>query len=113
MSKVPYNCCLVGGGKGHFIAHPHQKTIHFDGTRRVTAAALFPDPKIALEEAANWPYPLKGYGSHDEMNAPNATLPAGQKLAYPVIVTPHPLPFHPAMEASQAGIPGICPAARC
>ena len=31
--------------------------------------ALFPDPKIALEEAANWPYPIKGYGSYDEMIA--------------------------------------------
>ena len=74
MSKRPLNVGLVGGGKGAFIVQPHQKAIHFDGTRRVTAAALFPDPKIALEEAANWPYPIKGYGSYDEMIAANATL---------------------------------------
>ena len=74
MSNRPLNVGLVGGGKGAFIVHPHQKAIHFDGTRRVVAGALFPDPKIALEEAANWPYPIKGYGSYDEMIAANAKL---------------------------------------
>ena len=64
----------MGGGKGAFIVHPHQKAIHFDGTRRVVAGALFPDPKIALEEAANWPYPIKGYGSYDEMIAAQAKV---------------------------------------
>lgn len=67
MAQRPLNVGLVGGGKGAFIVQPHQKAIHFDGTRRVTAAALFPDPKIALEEAEKWPYPIKGYGSYDEM----------------------------------------------
>ena len=47
MSKLPLNVGLVGGGKGAFIVQPHQKAIHFDGTRRVVAAALFPDPKVA------------------------------------------------------------------
>ncbi|MBR5737069.1 MAG: gfo/Idh/MocA family oxidoreductase, partial [Verrucomicrobia bacterium] len=61
MSKRPLNVGLIGGGKGAFIAQPHQKAIHFDGTRRVVAGALFPDPQIAMEEAANWPYPIKGY----------------------------------------------------
>ncbi len=51
---------------------PHEKAIHFDGTRRVVAGALFPEPKVALEEAAAWPYPIKGYGSYDEMIAANA-----------------------------------------
>ncbi len=72
-SPRPLNVGLVGGGKGAFIVHPHQKAIHFDGTRRVVAGALFPDPKIALEEAANWPYPIKGYGSYDEMIVANQT----------------------------------------
>ena len=53
MPKRPLNVGLIGGGKGAFIVQPHQKSIHFDGTRRVTAGALFPDPKIALEEAEN------------------------------------------------------------
>lgn len=113
MSKRPLNVGLVGGGKGAFIAQPHQKAIHFDGTRRVTSAALFPDPKIALEEAANWPYPLKGYGSYDEMIAANASLPADQKLDYLVIVTPNHVHFDPAMKALKAGIAVFCEKPLC
>src|SRR6478736_6304458 len=82
MSNRPLNVGLIGGGKGAFIVQPHQKAIHFDGTRRVVAGALFPDPKVAMEEAANWPYPIKGYGSYEEMFAANAKLPDDQKLDY-------------------------------
>jgi predicted dehydrogenase len=113
MSNQPINVGLVGGGKGAFIVNPHQKAIHFDGTRRVTAGALFPDPKIALEEAANWPYPLKGYGSYTEMIAANATLPEEQKLSYIVIVTPNHVHFDPAMKAIKAGIPVFCEKPLC
>jgi hypothetical protein len=59
MSNRPLNIGLVGGGKGAFIVHPHQKAIHMDGTRRIVAGALFPDPKIALEEAPTGPIPSK------------------------------------------------------
>jgi len=113
MSKRPLNVGLVGGGKGAFIVQPHQKAIHFDGTRRVVAGALFPDPKIALEEAANWPYPLKGYGSYDEMIATNASLPADQKLDYILIVTPNFVHYDPAMKAIKAGIPVFCEKPLC
>jgi predicted dehydrogenase len=113
MSKRPLNVGLVGGGKGAFIVQPHQKAIHFDGTRRVTAAALFPDPKIALEEAANWPYPLKGYGSYDEMIAANASLPEDQKLDYIVIVTPNHVHYDPAIKAIKAGIAVFCEKPLC
>jgi len=108
MSQRPLNVGLVGGGKGAFIVQPHQRAIHFDGTRRVTAAALFPDPKVALEEAANWPYPIKGYGSYDEMIAANPSLPPDQKLDYILIVTPNHVHFDPAMKAMKAGIPVLC-----
>lgn len=108
MSPRPLNVGLVGGGKGAFIVHPHQKAIHFDGTRRVVAGALFPDPKIALEEAANWPYPIKGYGSYTEMIEANASLPAAEKLDYLLIVTPNFVHFDPAMKALKAGIPVFC-----
>jgi predicted dehydrogenase len=108
MSNRPLNVGLVGGGKGAFIVHPHQRAIHFDGTRRVTAAALFPDPKVALEEAANWPYPIKGYGSYDEMIAAQASLPASEKLDYILIVTPNFVHFDPAVKALKAGIPVFC-----
>jgi predicted dehydrogenase len=113
MSKRPLNVGLIGGGKGAFIAQPHQKAIFFDGTRRVTAAALFPDPKVALEEAANWPYPLKGYGSYDEMIAANASLPVEQKLDYIVIVTPNHVHYDPAMKALKAGIAVFCEKPLC
>ncbi len=108
MSKRPLNVGLVGGGRGAFIAHPHQRAIHFDGTRRVVAGALFPDPKIALEEAAQWPYPIKGYGSYDEMIGAQAQLPAEQRLDYILIVTPNFVHFDPAMKALNAGIPVFC-----
>jgi predicted dehydrogenase len=113
MSNKPMNVGLVGGGKGAFIVNPHQKAIHFDGTRRVTAGALFPDPKIALEEAANWAYPLKGYGSYDEMINANATLPEDEKLGYILIVTPNHVHFDPAMKAIKAGIPVFCEKPLC
>jgi predicted dehydrogenase len=113
MSKKPLNVGLVGGGKGAFIVQPHQKAIHFDGTRRVTAAALFPDPKVALEEAANWPYPIKGYGSYDEMISANAKLPENEKLDYVVIVTPNHVHFDPAMKAIKAGIAVFCEKPLC
>jgi predicted dehydrogenase len=114
MSKLPLNVGLVGGGKGAFIVQPHQKAIHFDGTRRVVAAALFPDPKVALDEAANWPYPLKGYGSYDEMIAANAAAGNGdQKLDYIVIVTPNHVHYDPAMKAIKAGIAVMCEKPLC
>jgi predicted dehydrogenase len=113
MSNQPLNVGLVGGGKGAFIVQPHQKAIHFDGTRRVTAGALFPDPKIALEEAANWPYPIQGYTSYGEMIAAQKGLPADQKLDYILIVTPNHVHFDPAMQALKAGIPVFCEKPLC
>src|SRR5260221_2336836 len=107
MSKLPLNVGLVGGGKGAFIVQPHQKAIHFDGTRRVVAAALFPDPKVALDEAAAWPYPIKGYGSYDEMISTNSGN-GDKKLDYIVIVTPNHVHFDPAMKAIKAGIAVMC-----
>ena len=53
MSNRPLNVGLVGGGKGAFIVHPHQKAIHFDGTRRVVAGAAAPlggDMKFLSDE---------------------------------------------------------------
>jgi len=74
---------------------------------------LFPDPKIALEEAANWPYPIKGYGSYDEMIAANATLPEDEKLDYILIVTPNHVHYDPAMKAMKAGIAVFCEKPLC
>jgi predicted dehydrogenase len=113
MSPRPLNVGLVGGGKGAFIVQPHQKAIHFDGTRRVTAGALFPDPAVALEEAAGWPYPIQGYGSYREMIDEQASLPKEQRLDYILIVTPNHVHFDPAMQSIRAGIPVFCEKPLC
>jgi predicted dehydrogenase len=113
LGNKPLNVGLIGGSKGAFIIQPHQRAIHFDGTRRVTAGALSHDPKIALEEAANWPYPIKGYGSYDEMIAANAGIPEDQKLDYILIATPNFVHYDPAMKAIKAGIPVFCEKPLC
>ena len=108
MSQRPLNVGLVGGGGGAFIAQPHQRAIFFDGTRRVVAAALHPDPVVAMEEAENWPYPLEGYRNYDEMIAAQKNKPVGERLDYVVVVTPNNVHFDPAMKCLEAGIPVFC-----
>ena len=108
MSQRPLNVGLVGGGCGAFIAQPHQKAIFSDGTRRVVAAALHPNPEVAMSEAEKWPYPIKGYKSYVEMIDDQKNLPADQKLDYILIVTPNFVHFDPAMKAIEAGIPVMC-----
>ncbi|MBP7746727.1 MAG: Gfo/Idh/MocA family oxidoreductase [Phycisphaerae bacterium] len=108
MANRPLNVGLIGGGAGAFIVHPHQRAIHFDGTRRVVAAALHPDPKIALREAENWPYPLRGYPSYDELISTEARKPLGERIDYALIVTPNFVHFDPAMKCLAAGIPVFC-----
>jgi predicted dehydrogenase len=104
----PLNVGLVGGGGGAFIAQPHQRAIFFDGTRRVIAAALHPDPDIAMREAKDWPYPLRGYRTYDEMIEDQKERPLGERLHYVVIVTPNNVHFDPAMKCLEAGIPVFC-----
>jgi len=104
MSPKPLNVGLIGGGPGAFIVHQHERAIHFDGTRRVTAAALSSNPKTGLAAAAKWPYAIKGYGSYDEMIAANEDLPDDQKVDYVLLTTPNSVHFDPAMKAMKAGI---------
>ena len=113
MAKKVLKVGMVGGGKGAFIAQPHQKAIFSDGTRRVVAGALFPDPKIAMEEAENWPYPIKGYESYDAMIEDQKNLPADEKLDYILIVTPNWVHYDPAIKAIEAGIPVMCEKPLC
>ncbi len=108
MSKRVLKVGLVGGGGGAFIVNPHQKAIHFDGTRRVVCGALHPDPQVAMSEAAKWPYPIKGYPSYDAMIEEQARLPIGERIDYAVIVTPNFVHFDPAMKLIKAGIPVFC-----
>jgi predicted dehydrogenase len=99
---------LVGGGGGAFIVNPHQKAIHFDGTRRVVCGALHPSPRVAMAEARKWPYPIKGYRSYDEMIKDQAKLPVGERIDYALIVTPNFVHYDPAMKLIKAGIPVFC-----
>jgi len=99
---------MVGGGGGAFIASPHQKAIHSDGTRRVTSVALHPDPEVAMQEAVDWPYPVKGYESYDAMITAQAELPEEERIDYILIVTPNFVHFDPVMKALDAGIPVVC-----
>ncbi len=108
MSLRSLNVGLIGGGGGAFIVHPHQRAIHFDGTRQVTAAALHPDPDIALVEAKEWPFPIQGYRSYDEMIESEVRKPAGQRIDYALIVTPNHVHYDPAMKCIEAGIPVFC-----
>ncbi len=108
MSQRPLNVGLVGGGGGAFIVQPHQKAIHFDGTRRVVAAALHPDPAVAKKETENWPYPIRGYGSYAEMISTEAKKPVGERVDYFLIVTPNHVHFDPAKKCIEAGFPVFC-----
>lgn len=113
MSNRVLKVGMVGGGAGAFIAQPHQKAIFMDGTRRVVAAALHPDPKIAMEEAANWPYEIKGFESYDQMLEAQKTASPEDKLDYVLVVTPNFVHFDPAYKAVQLGIPVMCEKPLC
>ncbi|MCX8036335.1 MAG: Gfo/Idh/MocA family oxidoreductase [Candidatus Sumerlaeia bacterium] len=108
MSQRVLKVGLVGGGGGAFIVWPHQRSIHMDGTRRVVCGALHPDPKVAMEEAEKWPYPIQGYPSYDAMIAAESKKPVGERIDYALIVTPNHVHFDPAMKLIKAGIPVFC-----
>ncbi len=108
MSQRPLNVGLIGGGGGAFIVNPHQKAIHFDGTRRVACAALHPDPEKAMQYAAEWSYPIQGYRSYTEMIEKESKKPLGERIDYALIVTPNNVHFDPALKCIQAGIPVFC-----
>jgi len=108
MSNRVLNVGLIGGGGNAFIVHPHQRAIHFDGTRRVTCGALHEDPKKALEFAKNWAYPITGYATYDELIAHESQRPVGERIDYALIVTPNFVHFDPAMKLIKAGIPVFC-----
>lgn len=108
MSQRPLNVGIIGGGGGAFIVHPHQRAIFFDGTRRVTCAALHQDPTLAMKFAEEWPYPIRGYPDYHTMIAEEAKRPRGERMDYVLIVTPNNVHFEPAMECLEARFPVFC-----
>ena len=108
MQKRPLNVGLIGGGGGAFIVNPHQKAIFFDGTRRVTCAALSPNATKALAEAERWTYPIQGYDSYDKMLEAELAKPVGERVDYVLIVTPNHVHYDPAKKFIEKGIPVFC-----
>ena len=108
MSQRKLNVGFIGGGGKAFIVHAHDKAIHMDGTRQVTCAALHQDPAKAMEYAANWPYPIKGYPDYATMIREEAERPEGERADYFTIVTPNHAHFAPAMACLWAGFPVFC-----
>ncbi|MFW6162091.1 MAG: Gfo/Idh/MocA family protein [Planctomycetota bacterium] len=108
MSQEVLKVGLVGGGGGAFIVNPHQRAIHFDGTRRVVCGALHQDPKMAMQYAEEWPYPIQGYETYDAMIEDQASKDKGERIDYALIVTPNFVHFDPAMKLVKAGIPVFC-----
>ena len=108
MSQRPLNVGIIGGGGGAFIVHPHQRAIFFDGTRRVTCAALHQDPGLAMKYAEDWPYPITGYPDYRKMIAEEAKKPVGERMDYVLIVTPNNVHFAPAMACLEAKFPVFC-----
>jgi predicted dehydrogenase len=109
MSIRPLNVGLIGGGGGKaFIVNPHQAAIFMGGTRRVVCGALHEKPEVALQSAADWPYPIRPYGNYDEMIAAEAKLPVGEKMDFAVIVTPNFVHKDPAIKCLKAGFPVFC-----
>jgi predicted dehydrogenase len=108
MSQRILNVGLIGGGAGALIANPHQRALHSDGTRRVTCGALHYDPAIAIKCAEEWPFPIRGYRTYDEMIQEESRKPLGERIDYALIVTPNHVHFDPAIKCIQAGIPVFC-----
>jgi predicted dehydrogenase len=99
---------LIGGGSGSFIAQPHQRAVHMDGTRRIHSVALSSDPQKALLDAEQWPYPVQGYKSYQALYKEQAKLPKSDRLDYIIITTPNFAHYEPAMMALDLGIPVFC-----
>ena len=106
-SPIPLKVAIVGGSSG-FIVNAHQKAIFMDGTRKVVAAALSSNPERALQTAASWPYPIKGYKSFDAMVNREIGKSEEDRIDYVVILTPDHAHFEPAKRFLEAGIPVFC-----
>lgn len=108
MSQRPLNVGIIGGGGGAFIVHPHQRAIFFDGTRRVTCAALHQNPELAMQYAEAWPYPITGYPDYCTMLEEEAKKPVGERMDYVLIVTPNNVHFDPAFKCLEMKFPVFC-----
>jgi len=104
---------LIGGGadksKGEsaFIALRHSASVHLGGTRRITCGALHYDPKVAIQCAAEWPYPIHGYESVGAMLEHLESRPSDERVEFVIIATPNNCHFMQAMPFIEMGIPVV------
>jgi predicted dehydrogenase len=108
MKNRPLHVGIIGGGGDAFIVNPQQRAVFFDGTRRVTAGALRSNPKASIKAAENWPFPIHGYPSYDEMLKGELKKPEGEKIDYVLIVTPNHVHYDPAKKFLEHNIPVFC-----
>lgn len=100
------NVGLIGGGGGKaFIVNPHHRALMMNGSC-IVCAALHQDPEIAMAEARNWPYPIRGYPDYTAMIEGESKFSGA--IDYILIVTPNNVHFDPAMKALGAGFPVFC-----
>jgi len=98
---------MIGGSSG-FISNAHQRAIFMDGTRRVVSGALSSNVEKAKAAAENWPYPIQGYDSYDDLLEAELAKPEGDRIEYVLILTPNHVHFDPAKKFLEAGIPVFC-----
>src|SRR5438105_8716804 len=100
---------LIGGGQGAFIGRVHATAAIMDNRAVLVAGALSSDPARAKASAPD--YDIKqdrAYGSHKELVAAEAKLPAGERVDFISIATPNHTHFEIARAAAEAGFNIMC-----
>ena len=98
---------MIGGSSG-FISNAHQRAIFMDGTRRVVCGALSSNVMKSRAAIENWPYPIQGYNSYDELLEAELAKPDSDRIDYVLILTPNHVHFDPAKKFLEAEIPVLC-----
>ena len=79
-----------------------------DGTRRVVCGALSSNVIKSRAAIDNWPYPIQGYNSYDELLEAELAKPDSDRIDYVLILTPNYVHFDPAKKFLEAEIPVLC-----
>jgi len=105
---------MVGGGIGAFIGDVHRKAARMDGRIELVAGAFSSDPAKSKEsgKALNVD-PARVYGTHAEMLAAEAKLPADKRIDFVTVVTPNHMHFAPVKAALEAGFHVVCDKPLC
>jgi len=100
---------MLGGGRGAFIGAVHRRAAQMDGQAELVAGAFSADPERARESGADrFIAPQRAYGSYREMATAEATMSAGPRLDFVVVVTPNHQHFPPAKLFLERGFNVAC-----